>query len=1666
MAVTGMAVVLPGADGLDRYWHNLRTGVDAVTEVPPGRWDEDEYRSGAIYCRRGGFVDDRLAGFDPAAFGIMPDSVPATEPDQLIALRTAAAAIADAGGLAAVDPARVGVVLGRGGYLTPGLARLDQRVRTAGQLTRTLGELLPELGAERLARVRTAFEEALGPDSPEAVIGLVPNFAASRIANRLDLRGPAYTVDAACASSLLAVAQAVGELAAGRCDVMLAGGVHHCHDVTLWSVFARLGALSPSQRIRPFHRDADGVLMGEGTAVLVLKRLADAVRAGDRVYAVVRGTGVAGDGRAAALVNPDPDGQTRAVRLAWEAAGLDPAAPGAIGLLEAHGTGTPNGDTAEITTLRRVFGSSREPDAVIGSVKSMIGHTMPAAGAAGLVKAALALHHRVLPPTLHCDDPHPELLATRFRPSPVARPWEADARTEVRRAGVNAFGFGGINAHVVLEEFRPAAAKRRPASASAVLRVDEPEPVLRIAADTTEELRALLDGEDARLRAAPEVGAGGVRLAVAGPGAGRLALARKVVARGTAWGGRREVWFAPRPPLGPAGGRTAFLFPGLEAGFTPQGEDVARHFGLPLPAWQQARVGAVGEHGAAVVDLGRLLAAALRRCGIAPDALAGHSVGEWTAMAVGGIFADKEVDAFLRDFDPLSLRVPDLVFVTFGAPAGQVEAAMAGIGGVVLSHDNAPHQSVACGPAAQVEKVAERLRRAGVLGRTLPFASGFHTPMLAPYLGPIREAMGRFTLHRPSVPVWSGTTCAPFPEGEADVRDLTIRHLLEPVRFRGLVASLHAAGFRAFIQVGQGQLPALVDDILADREHLAVTVGGAGGDGLGHLRRAAAGLWAYGAEPDFTALAPGGSRSAGTVPLPPAAPAHPGVRLGLDAGPVHLDPATRDRLRTDLRAALTGAETPGSGRLDAAARRFPEAAELRALLTETADTAAALFAAHSAAAAAAAHPATGVAAESSAPGAGVAHSAPGADAVSSVPGTPAPAARSTSGDAAGGPVLRPDPAAARRSDAVPGATSSASGTLAPAARAEAEDAAGGPASRPASGAPRWAGAVPDVASSTPGALAPTPRPASEDVAGGPVVPRPVAAAPRRPEAVVEAGGGSGPGLSSRAAESVQDTTLRVALDTMPYLVDHCFYHQRPDWPDVGDRWPVVPATTMIRHMTDAVAASGSVGVTVAVRGARFLSWLVAEPAVDVTTTVRSVPGRPGSHSVDFGTYARAETETAPRHPAPPARWSVPGGEEAPTVSARRMYEERWMFHGPLFQGVTAVTGIGARHVRGVLTAPPAPGALLDSAGQLLGYWLMATRADRTVVLPVGIREIRFHGPEPTAGERLDCHVRITDLTDTRLAADVQLSHRESHRGSHRESHRGTVWCEITGWEDRRFDSPPAADAIRRRPGESALARIQPGGWHLVFEHWRDSASRDLAMRNVLGGAERDAYAARPARGRAQWLLGRIAAKDAVRHHLWRHGAGPVFPAEIRVRNDDTGRPYPEGVHGRELPPLALSLAHCAEAAVALVRPARSTPAGTGTGTGTGVGTGAGIGVGVGVGIDIEEITERPEATRDAVLAPGELPLHDRLGGGARVLTRFWTAKEAAAKAEGTGLHGRPRDFRVTAADGDRMTVRTPSGRTHSVSLAETGNPAGLPPRRYVVAWTEDAHRQHHEESPS
>jgi len=1493
IAIVGMAAVFPGAPDVATYWANIRSGVDAISEAPADRWDPLYFDPDAakarpgdrLYTRRGGFVTP--PAFDALRFGVVPMAVPDIEADQLIALGTAAAAIDDAGGPERLgDRARVGIVLGRGGYFNSGMASFVDRVRTANQLTTTLRELFPDLTPDQLEAARAAFTERLPALREESGIDLmVPNLVASRTANRLDLGGPAYTVDAACASALIAVDHAVRELRSGRCDVMLAGGVHHCHDITFWSGFNLLGALSASGRIRPFHRDADGILIGEGTGMVVLKRLADA--ASDRVYAVIRGVGVAGDGRSAGLMAPRTEGQVAAMRQAWADARLDPLEAGGVGLVEAHGTATVAGDATELASLGTVFGppTAGGPDIGIGSVKSMIGHAMPAAGIAGLIKAALALHERVLPPTLHCEDPHPSLAGSRFAPITVARDWVSDGP---RRAAVNAFGFGGINAHVVLAENpigatgihraagRPGAELTRPA---ALDRAGEPGPerVLLIAGPTIDAVAAVLAHPDAELLARDDAAAppstGAVRLAVVAPDPRRLELARRILAQGRSWSGRSDVWFATEPLLGarPDGtraGQLAFLFPGLEESFAPRVDDVAAHFGLP-PVRSSAAPG-LGRRGLELAAVGRLLNAALLAIDVQPDVVAGHSIGEWSALIASGAAPFEEFADSTRAFDA-GPGVPDLVFAVLGCGAGRAVEAIGDSPDVVLSHDNCPHQSIICGEESTVATVLERLRETGVTGSILPFRSGFHTPYLAPFLGPTEEFVRGLTLRQARVPLWSATTVERYPEHPEEIRALLLRNLVEPVRFRPLIERLYAEGVRVFVQVGTGSLPGFVEDCLESGglPYLALTANVPRRNGLDQLRRVAAALWAVGATPRFTRLGPGDPAGA---PPEGTAPSRTAAEL---PGEAHL------RLGAPLVRGV-------SLRLDAA--RESQSAE-----------------------AALAWP----------------HGAP------------------------------PEPVLAE-----------------------------------------YAGLLADVEAA-----------AAEVLAAWRPAPTEPAAAP-----------GSGPTEATGPRSRTVSRRLSLELDT--YLADHCLLQAPPDRP-IAERYPIVPMTTTVELLIQAAAELISDRVVVGVRGVRALRPLVVDPqlelVIEATERVEG-DGEPGVVGVVIDgvsgdgtreTYARGTVLVAADYPTPPElRRPQLTGERPASADAHTLYADRWMFHGPAYRGVSGLGPIAEDGIRGTVTALPAPGALLDAAGQLLGYWV-GIQSQNAVVLPATIGSISFYGPEPRPGAELAVVVRIRELGPDEVVADLEL-----------RDHDGRLWSHITGWTDRRLEGNDRTIAAFRHPDRTVLAERQPGGWWLLAEPWADPVARDLTCRQYLTTAERADHDGRNPRAARRWLLGRIAAKDALRSALWDRGAGPIFPAEVTIGNDPTGRPFAVGAGAEDL---AVSVAHSGPLAAAMVGPA-----------------------GTAVGIDLELVEDAP--AESALLTPAERGLLDRIapGGGAERagwVTRFWTAKEAVAKAGGTGLGGRPARFVVTATDGDRLLVVV-DGAEHWVATQ-----LGDAPLPFAVGWT-------------
>lgn len=833
VAIIGMACVFPKAPDLTAFWRNIQDGVDAITDVPANRWDPVYYDPAStapdrVYARRGGFIDD-LASFDAARFGIMPAAAKATEPEQLLALQVAADALADAG-YADRSFARdkTSVVVGRGHYFGPRMVRMLDVTRGAQQLVESLRKLLPDLSDAQITEVKKDFQARCGTYNADAAIGLVPNLLASRVANRLDLGGSAYTIDAACASTLLAVDLAVGELRDGKADVAVAGGVHLCHDVAFWSVFSQLGALSRSQQIRPFDRNADGLLIGEGIGMVVLKRLADARRDDDRIYAVIRGTGTSSDGRDTGLMAPGVQGQVLALTRAWQDAGLDPAT---VGLVEAHGTATTAGDTAELTTLARIFGASNGDRVPIGSVKSMIGHTMPAAGAAGLIKAALAVHHGVLPPTLHCDDPHPLLAGTRFRPLARAQAWDAD----LRRAAVNAFGFGGINAHVIVDA--PEAASRASVHLPAGTAGD---PALVAAAATKDELlHAVATGSGG--------GEGAWRVAVIAPTAKRVDSALATIKAGRPRHGRDSLYFSPEGLLA-AGGKLAFLYPGVEAAFAPKVADVAAHFGMPAPEVESPDL---ARQGFQIFALNAFLTDVMTACGVRPDMVAGHSIGEWSGMLAAGMFERSSLQGLIDKLEPGMLRVADLVYVAIGAGADRVGKLIADLSGVVLTHDNCVHQSIACGPAAEVDRLRERLREARILFEVLPFRSGFHSPAMAPHLGFYGGTLAEVALRGPALPMWSATTCAPYPAEAGAVAQLFLDHLMQPVRFREMILAMYEQGARVFVQVGTGSLTAFVDDILAGKPHHAIPLVATQHPGMEQLRRACAALYVEGAAVDL-----------------------------------------------------------------------------------------------------------------------------------------------------------------------------------------------------------------------------------------------------------------------------------------------------------------------------------------------------------------------------------------------------------------------------------------------------------------------------------------------------------------------------------------------------------------------------------------------------------------------------------------------------------------------------------------------------------------------------------------------------------------------------------------------------------------------------------------------
>ncbi|MCI0650283.1 MAG: acyltransferase domain-containing protein, partial [Planctomycetes bacterium] len=808
LAIVGISCIFPKAEDAAAYWRNIKEGVDAITEVPASHWDAADYFDAdpaapdRTYARRGGFLP--AVDFDPLEWGVPPSALEAIDTAQLLALIVARRALDDAGyggGEARrFDKSRASVILGVTGTLElviPLGARLGhplwrRALRAAGVDDRTADDVV-----RRISDSYVGWQEDSFP-------GLLGNVVAGRIANRLDLGGTNCVVDAACASSLSALHLAALELQSGRADLVISGGVDAFNDIFMYMCFSKTPALSKSGDARPFDRGGDGTILGEGLGMVVLKRLADAEQDGDRIYAVIRGLGTSSDGKGTAIYAPSAEGQRAALRRAYENAGISPAT---VELLEAHGTGTVVGDATEVRALAAEYRSARERGTwcALGSVKSQIGHTKAAAGVASLIKGALALYHKVLPPTIKVEQPIDAAApgATPFYLNTSKRPWLARA-AHPRRAAVSAFGFGGSNFHCVLEEH---GAKKPAMDAGGDVQI------AGFAAASAAELRAAL-GSMAEWRTWSEVRAGAhatrsayrvgapcrlflvlARDGAAAPAEVAARAARLLDERGAAasWAAPEGIYFG----AGRAAGKLAFVFPGQGSQYTGMLRDLACAF----PAMQDALAaadtafwesGEEGVEGARLSDaiyphsvfgaeereraesalrateiaqpaIGAVSIGALRVLegfGVSADAVCGHSFGELTAVCASGRLSEQTFHTLANFRGRLmgARRGDRGGMIAVSAPAALIaDLLRAEELDLVIANKNAPDQVVLSGATPEIERALEIAAARGLRALRLPVAAAFHSEFVADAGRPFREALRKVRFAEERCAVFANT---------------------------------------------------------------------------------------------------------------------------------------------------------------------------------------------------------------------------------------------------------------------------------------------------------------------------------------------------------------------------------------------------------------------------------------------------------------------------------------------------------------------------------------------------------------------------------------------------------------------------------------------------------------------------------------------------------------------------------------------------------------------------------------------------------------------------------------------------------------------------------------------------------------------------------------------
>jgi myxalamid-type polyketide synthase MxaB len=801
VAIVGMACRLPGASSLEDFWRVIRDGIDATGPIPSTRWDVEAFfdptgeQPGKMSVRWAGLVAD-VDKFDPPFFGISPREASRMDPQQRLLLEVAWEALEVAGWA----PERMGG---------------------------TATGVFVGIGGTDYSKIPAQFEDYYQQIDAHVGTGNALSIASNRVSYILDLRGPSLSVDTACSSGLLGVHLAVQSLRSGECDAALAGGVNLILSPETTIAFSKARMLSPDGHCRPFDAGANGYVRGEGCGMIVLKRLTDAVRDGDRVLAVIRGTAANQDGRTSGITAPSGRAQQAVIRAALAQAGLT---SDRVSYIEAHGTGTPLGDPIETQALAEVFRrrTDQDPPLHVASVKANIGHTETVSGIAGIIKVVLMLQHGLIPAQLHLQalNPHLGLEGSRVRIPTEPAAWQAAGGTRV--AGVSSFGFGGTNTHVVLEEASPVALA--PAEAP-----DRPLQLLALSAKSESGLAKLASRYIDYLDRNPQTAAADV---CGGANTGRSHFNHRAALTAGDAAELRERLLKLRDGEKSAGLKTgrakligspkiAFLFTGQGSQYVGMGralfqtqpvfrrtlqqcDEILRGC-LERPLLQvlygDPANGALLDETAytqpALFALEYSLARLWQSWGIEPAALIGHSVGEYVAACVAGVFCLEDGLQLIASRSALMQQLPhDGSMAVIFAASERVERQLEPFrDAVAVAAANGPENTVIAGATEAVRALVEQFTQDGVGTQLLAVSHAFHSPRMDPILDEFQAAASKFSYQRPQIPLVSNLTGRLIGDEPLDA-EYWRRHIRGTVRFADGMQTLAEQQLHALLEVG------------------------------------------------------------------------------------------------------------------------------------------------------------------------------------------------------------------------------------------------------------------------------------------------------------------------------------------------------------------------------------------------------------------------------------------------------------------------------------------------------------------------------------------------------------------------------------------------------------------------------------------------------------------------------------------------------------------------------------------------------------------------------------------------------------------------------------------------------------------------------------------------